>query len=120
MAFVVPQFPLKAKIWTGPGHAGMPRLSDVPCNLAPGRRVLMQWWDWASLGSPSVNITLLVPALTDIRGWNDPAAPDDVEVPQGSGRFYVVNQVDDFGKGFPNEHRWAILEQLLPWPQPIP
>lgn len=120
MAFSVPVMPLKCKIWTGPGHAGAARLSDVPCNLAPGRRLLMQWWDWPHFGSPAVNITLLLPAGTDVRGWNDPAAPDELECPQGTGRFYLVNQVDDFGKGFANEHRFAVLEQLLPWPQPIP
>jgi hypothetical protein len=119
MAFVVPQFPLAVAIWTGPGHAGAPRLTTVG-NLAPGRRILMQWWDWTTVGSPAINITLLVPALTDIRGWNDPVSADVVEVPQGSGRFYIVDQVDDYGKGFANEHRFAILEQTTPWPQPIP
>lgn len=120
MPYVVPQFPITCNVWTGPGHVGAARLLAVPCNLAPGRRLLMQWWDWASSGSPAINITLLVPALTDLRGWNDPAAPDDVEVPAGSGRFYTINLVDDYGKGFPNEHRFAILEQGTPWPQPIP
>jgi hypothetical protein len=57
-----------------------------------------------------------------------------VEVPSGSGRYYVVVAVDDVGRGFLNEHRYALV---LPyygyypviivngwaapaWPTPIP
>jgi len=84
-------------------------------------------------------LTLLVPKLTDIRppglssGTN--VWGDLVEVPAGSSRWYMVIQVDDVGKGFPNEHRFAYLLPLFnstmiglvqnagapnPWPVPIP
>jgi hypothetical protein len=46
-----------------------------------------------------------------------------VEVPAGSGRYYEVVQVDDAGKGFPNEHRIAGLiatVDLGMWPVPYP
>jgi hypothetical protein len=48
---------------------------------------------------------------------------DLVEVPAGTGRFYRVQWVDDLGKGFDNEHRFALLLQtntFSPWPIPMP
>lgn len=66
---------------------------------------------------------LLLPKLTDIRGRFEvsPDPNDEVEVPQGSGRWYWVYFVDDYGKGFPNEHRFAYIEQINSgWPIPTP
>ena len=58
-------------------------------------------------------IFLRLPALTDIR----PA--DQIECPAGSGRLYSVRWVDDVHKGFVNEYRVAILEQIFqPFPLP--
>jgi hypothetical protein len=71
---------------------------------------------------------LLLPALTDVRPAlpTDPTDPsggvtisDQVEVPKGSGRIYVVLSADDIGKGFPNEHRAALI-QMLTTPFPMP
>jgi hypothetical protein len=75
---------------------------------------------------------LLLPALTDIRDKASTPGhgPDLVEVPVGSGRWYCPQVVDDIGKGFANEHRFATLQKVwadfgpftnLPsWPAPIP
>lgn len=73
---------------------------------------------------------LLVPAGTDLRDeCTDPGVADCVEVPADSGRFYLVDGVDDVAKGFPNEYRLGILVKvagpgLMPtfplWPSPIP
>ena len=52
---------------------------------------------------------LLMPALTDIRAASDVALADIVECPKASGRFYLVRYVDDIGKGFGNEHRFALM-----------
>lgn len=82
--------------------------------------------------------TLLLPKGADVRPYmNGPAANwgDCVEVPAGSGRFYAVMHVDDIGRGFPNEHRFALVTPLYgyltaaavlsgwnapAWPVPIP
>lgn len=58
---------------------------------------------------------LLLQAYTDIRGENSVGGADTVEVPAGSGRYYTVTWVDDIGKGFSNEHRFACLVQDSPW-----
>jgi hypothetical protein len=58
---------------------------------------------------------------TDIRDLNTATGYDIVEVPAGTGRLYLVEQVDDVGKGFLNEHRCATLSKgLFTWPSPIP
>ncbi len=88
-------------------------------------------WDGGQQIVP-IDTTILLPALTDIRdGYGAALTPDVVECPSGSGRWYVVFGVDDFGKGFPNEHRYALVNKIgqwiggttyagLFWPTPIP
>lgn len=120
MGFYIPAMPLTVNVWTfGTGPPAAPR---VVCNgnLAYGRRVLgmPDCFGFGDGGFPTAQ--LLVPALTDIRGQYSSTGSDLIEVPAASGRFYNVIYVDDFGKGFPNEHRFAILLQqdptLTPWP----
>jgi len=117
MAYRLPTFNLAADIYRILGLGGtygVPDLSQV-CNLCPGKR------DQVYLtGAPATNAAFtndvsrefryaLFPALTDVRAtWNGLAA-DIVEIPSGSQRFYVVIDVEDVGKGFPNEHRMATL-----------
>lgn len=90
-------------------------------NLAWGRRVNV-----GCVGGPPPTtvlyhtMTLLLPALTDIRGDYTAADSDLVEVPSFSGRFYTVLAVDDIGKGFSNEHRAAQLLMQLPITWPLP
>lgn len=121
MGYTVPPMPLTCNVWT---HSSLPpnppRIAGLACNLAMGKRIS---------GSVTSTIVpqLLVPALSDIRDGFNASGQDYVEVPAGSGRFYVVNEVDDMGKGFPNEHRFAVLtKSLIPggpgysWPTPIP
>lgn len=127
MAFVVPQFPISCNIWHYATWFGnFPTTIPAPdvvslCNLALGKRI-----------SPSsaFSMWLLLPALTDIRdGHKAPTSGngDCVEVPAGSGRYYFVEDVDDAGKGFSNEHRVAAITHdavslpFLPeWPVPYP
>jgi len=126
MAFSVPQFPLLCNIFSS-NLIAEPRLVDVKCNLAWGRRV-----SHPSIGS-ALNgtdvsfpgtITLLLPKETDIRDRFNDGGQDAVECPAGSLRFYSVVYVDDIGKGFDNEHRAAVLEkrgnEVGLWPTPIP
>jgi len=132
MSFTLPTFNLNVNIFTGP-WPGVFR-STVLGNLAVGRRVTAVAGPWA-FSIPSYNgaaPTLLLPPLTDIRDASCGPNSDFVEVPAGSGRFYQVAYVDDIGKGFANEHRFAWLEKVVQgiagggsfpgffWPTPIP
>lgn len=120
MAYVIPTFNLVCNVYTSGDDFTTPRLS-VECNLALGRRVtfppLIETEDLPVLG-----MYLLVPAGTDIRDGYNATGNDNVECPAGSGRFYTVFIVDDIGKGFPNEHRFAYLVKFggSLWPTPIP
>jgi len=131
MAFTLPDFNLTCDIYTGPWLTKSLRLSS-DCNLAFGRRVSFFSFDYGANFAPSHGLaTLLLPALTDIRDGSCNGQQDVVEVPAGSGRWYMAIGVDDAGKGFPNEHRWAHLSKIyeemntiafagLHWPTPIP
>jgi len=131
MSFTLPDFNLSVDVYTGPWLTKVFRL-NVEGNLAVGRRTAFFSTDWGA-GAPSFHPlpTLLLPALTDIRDGSCNGVQDVVEIPSGSGRWYQVLGVDDSGKGFGNEHRFAhvskIYEQMNPlnfpglqWPTPIP
>jgi len=121
MAYVLPTFNLSVHIWRNGNAVTNPPDVIALGNLTPGRRVFSG--DGAtvptSLWYPIM--FLLLPVGTDIRGELDTGgAMDTVEVPAGTGRYYAVQFTDDIGKGFANEHRFAILNQVGPWPHPIP
>jgi len=131
LAFTLPEFNLSVDVWTGPWLAKVFRIS-VLGNLAIGKRTAFFSTDWGA-GQPAVHAlpTLLLPPLTDIRDGSCNGVQDVVEVPSGSGRWYQVLGVDDVGKGFANEHRFAHLSKIyeqvnsipfagLQWPTPIP
>lgn len=132
MSFVVPQFPIVCDIYSGPWSTRVLRVAAASCNLAWGRRV-----DAKLNVSPFDNqgmstMTLLLPSGTDVRDLRCGAVEDVLECPSGSGRWYQCVGVDDIGKGFPNEHRGAIIQAIfdgaggtgtypgLLWPAPIP
>lgn len=122
MSFKLPEFNLTCNIWTGPTSVGHTKRLSSPCNLALGRRV-DQVGPILSFSQSYLHMSLLLPALTDIRFVLNATGPDIVEVPAGSGRFYQVASVDDAGKGFTNEHRVAFIVGVTeggPWPTPIP
>jgi hypothetical protein len=128
MPFVLPTFNLVCNVWfqkdfTVPVPAGPPDLAMVACNLALGKRIA---------GPQLFTMWLLLPPLTNVFYPNVLVIPnlyDIVEVPAGSLRWYGVESVDDIGKGFANEHRFATLINLstgigadpsYTWPRPIP
>lgn len=123
MAFVLPTFNTTCNIWhLSINVAAPPDEVDIPCQLrAPSA-------SYIGLLQPSASqvvcMCILLPPLTDIRDLNigGGTSTDTVEVPAGTGRYYRVSNVDDIAKGFPNEHRFAILFKVLalPWPTPIP
>jgi len=132
MSFTVPTFNLTVDIYNVILPSTTTLRSTTPCNLAMGRRI--NWILSAALtgqGTEGSTPMLLLPALTDIRDASTGQESDIVEVPSGSGRWYQVRNVDDVGKGFPNEYRMATIEKIynysgyialgIPnWPAPIP
>lgn len=119
MSFSPPTFNLTCNVWSAPAYPPAPPRLVVACNLAWGRRIHESF-----ISTTSSIMQLLLPAHTDIRcSPNQVPLRDAVEVPAGSGRFYFVDYVDDAGKGFPNEHRVAVLLQTAffgLWPVPMP
>lgn len=132
MAYTVPTFPITCNIFTGPWLTKTLRIADQVCNLGQGRRVLSTvGFDAPQFGFAPAQTQLLLPPGVDIRDPFNVGDPDVIECPAGSGRWYEVSCVDDFGKGFTNEHRYALIvkicEKLQPvyyagcfWPIPIP
>jgi hypothetical protein len=141
MGFRLPNFNLAVDLWRKPSVPGVdPPDASFMGNLSVGRRTQNVW---LPLDSTSVlkrfvvkQISeLLVPALTDVQpsDHNAVGPSDAVEVPSGSGRFYIVLTVEDVAKGFSNEYRLLGLIQsdfvtsgLIPgilvpiFPSPIP
>jgi hypothetical protein len=122
MPFIVPTFPLIARIWThGQFPGGEPRL-DTPCQLrAPNPNTPNSV---GGLVAGSLGIIALFPPGTDIRdGYSGVTnSSDTIEIPVDSGRYYTVGYVNDIALGFPNVHRYAVLAKTtnLPWPEPLP
>lgn len=131
MAFTPPNFNLPARIWRQLGAGGNYAAPDVTSlvNLSVGRRVLQSVPITVSVNLQLLFVELLFPKLTDVRAaWNG-AGADLVEVPAGSKRFYIVDWVEDVGKGFSNEYRLAIVYYEVagnvtlaggPFPAPVP
>lgn len=124
MPFRLPTFNLMVGIWRGSTPHTSPPDVIAMGNLSPGRIVAVAQQN-AVLATPGAILGwmyLRLPALTDIRdGILGATSLDQVEVPLGSGRFYRAVYVDDIGKGFANEHRYAYLcKGSDPWPEPIP
>lgn len=135
MAYILPVFNLRCNIFTRVAPPWTTPRLNVECNLAFSRRaaVATNWWNQNEFG---ILMYLLLPAGTDVRdnsGFGGSAASADiVEVPAGTGRFYLVSSVDDIGKGFANEHRCALITKAFAdvggtgtfpgvlWPQPMP
>ena len=135
MAFELPTFNISVSIFDHtPFPPVTPRIT-VDGNLAFSRRVASPS-PFGFEDEFSVLMFLLLPALTDVRDDSSAGGgstfADFVEAPALSGRFYKVVAVDDIGKGFPNEHRCAVLKKAydgvdgtgtfpgLFWPLPMP
>lgn len=109
--------PLTANVWRGPHAAGVQPALITKCAL---RYVRVAGAAAALASSPSTVTLLCVPAHSDLRGADQATPRDQVEVPAGTGVFYLVQSVTDVAKGFPNEYRIAVLARVSsPFP-PIP
>lgn len=90
-------------------------------NLSPGRRSTgVRSRTGYGTGDSVEAAYLMLPAHTDVRDQRNGAQPDALEVPGGSGRFYLANHVEDVAKGFTNEYRMVVLRVRPPWPTPYP
>lgn len=132
MAFTVPTFPIMCKVYSGPWLTKAFRF-EVECNLALGRRVQQQFQDYdvPEVQASSLQMGLLLPALTDLHDNYMNEENDVIEVPSDSGRWYGLECFDDVAKGFGNEYRIAILSKIgeavdnvryagCVWPNPVP
>jgi hypothetical protein len=119
MPFEVPDFPLFCNIISGPGPILVVRHGLVPCNLAIGRRANAIA---AGLGLfyGGGNMSLLLPSRTDVRDFAATTGFDIIECPAGTLRYYGVTWVDDVGRGYANEYRFAAMVKFGPWPTPYP
>jgi len=125
MSFSVPTFNLTINIWRFSANINTDPPDVITTgNLAWGRRgATPVTGGTSSRGFIVAAPVLLLPAGTDIRSGEKGTfgQEDKVECPAGSGRTYYVNYVEDIGKGFPNEHRGAIIIPFdTPWPTPYP
>lgn len=143
MAFRVPTFNLDVHLWRFPNVVSAPPDVTFKANLSRGDRIFFAVTYFTSaIDSANSQMVLLCPAGTDVRPqymgtFDHPSGhylSDLVEVPAGSGRYYLVIEVDDTAKGFPNEYRHAVLWSFTPdasvdtgnpweappWPLPIP
>jgi len=63
---------------------------------------------WMTGGANTADyIMIYLPARTDVRALEDqfPLPPDKIEIPPGSGSFWLVDAVGDQARAFPNEFR---------------
>jgi hypothetical protein len=141
MPYVIPAMPLVLNVWHQWDPTSVyaaPDVIKVPCNLSPGKRTFLAPFDSPFLGDIfnawvyAFPMEVLLPKLQDIRAPDlNGTLPDCLEIPGGSGRLYFVSYVDDIGKGFANEHRFAIAYRaalelefadavVIPVPIPLP
>lgn len=131
MAYKIPEFNLLCDIYEIGPTSNTFRLQSV-CALIMGP--LRRFPTTGAAGAPGAGgytPILALPALTDIRDGSCQLVSNLVDVPAGSGRWYISLMVDDVAKGWPNEYRIATLAKTwkfpgsqnnLPgfWPNPIP
>lgn len=133
MAFTLPTFNVSYNLWRAANYppVGPPDASGL-CNFSLGKRIVTGTDGFAVTRADPAQGTgidvflriMMVPAGVDIRGrWQGGVnSQDEVEIPAGSGAFYVVADVADMAKGFPNEHRvaWVFPDSGIPLPSPLP
>lgn len=122
LPYYLPNFNLTFGVWHWPNNPSIGGPDDTqPCQLRCYKKDMQTSSNESFFTPRGLLMHLLCPATTDVR-W-DPTATgkeDVVEVPRSSGRYYIVQYVDDVAKGFPNEYRIAALSQSVAWPWPVP
>lgn len=126
MSFNPPTLPIKCNIWQGQAGlvappTGPPTQANVPCALRHYKTV----GGYLAQNNHVTVSAILLAARTDIRPTRAQGQNGDlVEVPAGSGCFWVVEGVADVARGFANEYRlaWLITNWSMAafwvWPMP--
>lgn len=145
MSYKLPTFNLNVNVWRfATADVTAPPDVQTTGNLVGGHHGILNkapqfgaaFAQYPQVVTSGQFMTLLLPKLADVRqALSSDDYGDCVEVPAGSQRYYAVVQVDDIGKGFANEHRFALIvaltgqygvlfgatwNQPADWPQPIP
>lgn len=136
MAFTLPKFNLDCGIWHN--YLSVDPLPAFPPGTAADEVSECQLYEWSRSTVPMAyyvaeptdikpwwftlqqSIQVRLPPLTDVRDNQCAESADVIECPIGTGRWYIVTQVDDLHKGFPNEYRLAQCVKAWTWPTPIP
>lgn len=121
MAFQQPTYNILFNAWRSDHSPAIwpPDVAAAKGNLAWGKRVnTMSTGGTGSAGVPVTAMTLLLEATVDLRDQWSTTGSDVVEVPAGSGRFYVVWTCDYIGLGFPNAHKGATLIKTIGFKTP--
>lgn len=118
--YTLPVFNVAVNIWRNGNPTSNPPDIVTIGNLCRGERNTSPFAKATGITTDIGGMWLLLPPATDIRDDKAPAGRDTAEVPAGTGRFYTVAWVDDAGLSFANEHRFASLIGLAPWPVPFP
>jgi hypothetical protein len=121
VAIALPNFILTADVCMDDG--GVPGASRGLCNanLAYGERSLIGYLPGPSqsLADCKVLAQVLFPVGVDVRDDSGGEAPDWVNLPAFTQRWYRVLYVDLAGAGFPNEHLVCLCYKQLRWEFPL-
>lgn len=104
----LPRFPSLANIWragnavtnppdlTTPAELHLTTQTGIVTTVTTSRRELLQRM-------------IYLPKRTDVRPDWAAGQGDNIELPAGSGRYYLAVDVDDIARDFPNEFRVAAV-----------
>jgi len=107
MPYQPPGFPARCNVYDN-GGGGPPRVVNLPCNMNGMNR------DHNSYDFGFSYQLMYFPYRSDVRDSTDAAAGGDwVELPPGSGAFYLLLAVRDVARGYPNEFRIGYVSHLL-------
>jgi hypothetical protein len=119
MPYTIPSFPLLCNIWHNQvaPPVGPPDLTNVQCSLGglPPNGLYL----WTGI-TPGATAIIRLPAGTDLRDiFRTPTVPpatqpDVIELPAGSGTYYVTIYVERIGQGFASDHLRAYCDRVRP------
>lgn len=136
MAFTLPKFNLTCAVWHD--YLLTPPIPATPPSTGASSYSECQLYEWSRATVPAAyyiapptdirpwwftlqqSIQIRLPKGFDVRDSQNAEGADVIECPAGTGRYYVVTQVDDLHRGFPNEYRLAQCVKAWTWPTPIP
>lgn len=116
MPYRLPHFNLAINGWRNGSDTTGPADYTFMGGMNLGRRVVTGPDADLDVGIDSGFRYLMCPKGTPIRSQFSTGAFDTVEVPAGSGFFYLVIDAERCGLGFPNEYVRAMCSPIVPMP----